>query len=870
MTWQPPLPVIATVIGNHHHQTDAAIRLFRSVARFGGAMAGVDRVAYFVGDIGVEPAERLAQLGVALKVLHEATDMCPDAQSIPALLDAEESGFLIVLAPDAVVHGDFAAWIDRAALSARLDLRNLPDELSLRLSASSGAAALSLYDPGIVLVRRDLAADLGARWSVAVQEVRKLLPEREETTGHSIGAGELALSLAIARDAIDTVALPAEFPVVAGAPLEHDAGQDGRTSGGIDGAGESPIDLRASTGHVTPNFDNQSFWNHRYRHDPQRGSGIGSRGAPRALKESLIRRAIEHFCPSSILDVGCGDLASVEQLQVSQYVGIDISDEVVQANTRKRPDWTFLCGDFIQLHDRQSFQSDLVLCFDVLIHQHDFANYEAFVRRLVQSCRSCGLVGAFQAPPRAAYRSEITAYHEPITRTLVRMGATDIKVIASYRDTVVVQFRTVSSEAARTIGFHDGPKNSNDAAFDQHSTSDKQVKIPEKAFPGRIFFDHLPKTAGTAVNAWLVEALGTGCVSPTLPGAYHRDLIRQYGGLYSVISAHVHFQPGEGLDPRYQYMALFREPVDRVLSWVHYLVSNYDDSQKLRALAVRFLETEGQEVPDGLKGMSNFYVDHFCRINGSGEESDDEKIANALAAIQQYDVVGLYQEMPRFVADVARLVGLPRPREIDRVNVTKQRPQVNQISPALRERIVALNQLDLRLYAKVVAWKASIATQESAEIWPTTAPKWKRYEPEHERIARGASPQRVVTEHAGRIAVAVPVASMVSGKGTGVSVEVINLSGQVWGENSLYPVNLSYHWLSGAGEVLIFDGMRTPLPANGIGPGQVFRGAMLVEAPREAGAYTLVLTLVQESVGWFEDKGFEAARVVVEVKAPHG
>ena len=80
-----------------------------------------------------------------------------------------------------------------------------------------------------------------------------------------------------------------------------------------------------------------------------------------------------------------------------------------------------------------------------------------------------------------------------------------------------------------------------------------------KAYPGRLIFDHLPKTAGQAINAWLVAELGSGCVTPNLIGS-HVDLIRKYGGLYSIISAHVHFDDGKGLDPRYQYMTLFREP----------------------------------------------------------------------------------------------------------------------------------------------------------------------------------------------------------------------------------------------------------------------------------------------------------------------
>lgn len=253
----------------------------------------------------------------------------------------------------------------------------------------------------------------------------------------------------------------------------------------------------------------------------------------------------------------------------------------------------------------------------------------------------------------------------------------------------------------------------------------------EKAFPGRVIFDHLPKTAGQAINAWLVDVLGSGCVTPNLIG-HHGDLIRQYGGKYSVISAHVAFHASEGLDPRYQYMTFFREPTDRVISWLYFLVNNHDDDQlpEVRPAAQKFIECDGQGVVDTniFGSISNAYVEHFCRINGTGLESDDEKIANALAVIKQYDVVGVYHDMPRFLADVAALIGVPRPQEIARVNVTTKRPQVDRISDALRERIIGLNQLDLRLYAEVVAWRESVVKSELPQTDSIKISKWKKYE----------------------------------------------------------------------------------------------------------------------------------------------
>ncbi|MEQ5843325.1 Wzt carbohydrate-binding domain-containing protein [Paraburkholderia acidicola] len=259
---------------------------------------------------------------------------------------------------------------------------------------------------------------------------------------------------------------------------------------------------------------------------------------------------------------------------------------------------------------------------------------------------------------------------------------------------------------------------------------------PKNVFSGRVIFDHLAKTAGQAINDWLVNALGTGCVTPNLIGD-HQDLIRKYGGLYSVISAHVHFVDGEDLDPRYQYMTVFREPVDRIISWLYFLVNNHDESQlpDLVPAARRFLDSEGVELSDTLAGsISNIYVRHFCRMGDSTPTCADEQVLSALAAIRKYDVVGIYEDMPLFLRDVGKLIGLAVPAGLGRVNVTQRRPAVDQISPVLRDRIIELNRLDLRLYAEVLAWKASTVQDNFAEAREPMTSLWHRYDPARDRV----------------------------------------------------------------------------------------------------------------------------------------
>lgn len=221
----------------------------------------------------------------------------------------------------------------------------------------------------------------------------------------------------------------------------------------------------------------------------------------------------------------------------------------------------------------------------------------------------------------------------------------------------------------------------------------------KKPFNGRVIFDHLPKTAGTAVNNWLTSSLGTGCVTANQIGE-HQELIRRYGGQYSIISAHLAFN-GEGLDPRYQYFACVREPLDRVVSWLFFTVNNHDERGlgSLWREADRFVATEGEELGDELaQNIRNLYVTHFNSISHREATSEAEIVANAVSAIEQYDVWGLFEELTSFLADVAALIRLSPPKHLSRVNVTRVRPKVAGVSAKLRLRLEELNALDSAFY----------------------------------------------------------------------------------------------------------------------------------------------------------------------------
>jgi 2-polyprenyl-3-methyl-5-hydroxy-6-metoxy-1,4-benzoquinol methylase len=110
-------------------------------------------------------------------------------------------------------------------------------------------------------------------------------------------------------------------------------------------------------------FDNRVFWDLRYRHFREGGSGICSRGDNLLLKRQLLtEQGVE--AASSVLDVGCGDLEVIKGLAIVNYLGIDQSSETLEIAQLARPDWSFKLAPAADAP-----AAEMVICFEVLIHQ---------------------------------------------------------------------------------------------------------------------------------------------------------------------------------------------------------------------------------------------------------------------------------------------------------------------------------------------------------------------------------------------------------------------------------------------------------------------------------------------------------------------
>lgn len=104
------------------------------------------------------------------------------------------------------------------------------------------------------------------------------------------------------------------------------------------------------------------------------------------------------------------------------------------------------------------------------------------------------------------------------------------------------------------------------------------------------------------------------------------------------------------------------------------------------------------------------------------------------------------------------------------------------------------------------------------------------------------------------------------GETTQIPVNIKNTSNFVWSNAGANPVNFSYHWLDSKGKMVVFDGQRTVLPRE-LAPQESVELNAFIQVPDRPGNYSLILTMVQEGVTWFDSVGAQGSRVPVTVAA---
>ncbi len=129
--------------------------------------------------------------------------------------------------------------------------------------------------------------------------------------------------------------------------------------------------------------EEKAYWDDRYARGGTSGQYFNSAWLSVAKKRNeLLWAAIEQEIPEldHIVDVGCGDLRIWGDRDCQDYVGIDISMQILQRNKKKRPHWNFICSpaeEFIPPLTREN-----VFCFNMIYHILDPENVRKILYNL--------------------------------------------------------------------------------------------------------------------------------------------------------------------------------------------------------------------------------------------------------------------------------------------------------------------------------------------------------------------------------------------------------------------------------------------------------------------------------------------------------
>ena len=226
----------------------------------------------------------------------------------------------------------------------------------------------------------------------------------------------------------------------------------------------------------------------------------------------------------------------------------------------------------------------------------------------------------------------------------------------------------------------------------------------------KYIYHHIQRTAGTALNQVFASVLGREYVSPSFPAGRLRDMLKE-NQRYRLIQGHFTYLPSDKLPGNYLAATLLRDPVERCLSWYYYCRLNVpesiadDDYSVHAAKTMSLAEYFHCDNPIVLAHVSNYQANILMPLEWDGVTlpTDTEILALSTKAIDQFDVVGVHESLVDFIDVLCFRWGWGLVDSIPIVNATSNRPSYHEISPEIRQRLMAMNEIDVELYQYIKA-----------------------------------------------------------------------------------------------------------------------------------------------------------------------
>jgi SAM-dependent methyltransferase len=116
-------------------------------------------------------------------------------------------------------------------------------------------------------------------------------------------------------------------------------------------------------------FNSTAYWERRYAGG--NSSGPGSRGLHSEFKADFVNEFVEDHDIRTVLEFGCGDGDQVALAEYPSYVGLDVSESVIERCSERfadDPEMRFRVYDPHEFDDHAALRADLTLALEVLFH----------------------------------------------------------------------------------------------------------------------------------------------------------------------------------------------------------------------------------------------------------------------------------------------------------------------------------------------------------------------------------------------------------------------------------------------------------------------------------------------------------------------
>lgn len=122
----------------------------------------------------------------------------------------------------------------------------------------------------------------------------------------------------------------------------------------------------------------KTYWEDRYKKG--RTSGSGSYGRLANFKSETLNQLFNKYNIETVLELGCGDGNQLKQFHLSQYIGYDISNLVVEENNKayQNNNSISFTNDLTTIKDKV----DCTLSLDVIYHLLEFETYSEYLESL--------------------------------------------------------------------------------------------------------------------------------------------------------------------------------------------------------------------------------------------------------------------------------------------------------------------------------------------------------------------------------------------------------------------------------------------------------------------------------------------------------